>query len=353
MGNPVTLADTVAVDDINQRSAVSVSATGLVAFRAGGTSRRQLTWRDRTGAVLGTLGVPEDNLQYASVAPDGHRVAVAPVVKSNQDIWLHDGVRLTRFTFNGGPDRNPVWSPDGHRIVFSSDQAGPLNLYVKDASGADAPETRLVESERFTVATDWSADGRFILYQSVDPKTGQDLWVRPMGGDEQPWIFLKTPFSETNGRFSPDGHWVAYQSDRSGRNEIYVRPFAAPASAGRASGAASGSTPELPINATGGQQVSTAGGVFPSWRTDGHSLYYLGPRGEMMQAPIAIRGSSLEAGTPVMLFPAHIVNGGVDIGQGRQYDVTRDGRFLITTLLDDAVLTPITLLMNWQPAAKK
>ncbi len=151
---------------------------------------------------------------------------------------------------------------------------------------------------------------------------------------------LRTPFDERGGRFSPDGRWVAYQSNASGRTEIYVRPWTPPAAAGAAAPAPSAQW-----------QVSTAGGIYPSWRADGQALYYLGPDGALMAAPVTTRGTALEPGTPVALFPTRIVGGGADSGQGRQYDVTRDGRFLINTVLDDAAATPITLIMNWRPGS--
>ena len=179
------------------------------------------------------------------------------------------------------------------------------------------------------------------MYLSQDPQTDYDLWVRPMDGDQKPWIFLKTPFIEKWGRFSPDGRWVAYMSNESGGNEIYIRPFAPPASSGAAASATSGQWP-----------ISTAGGVFPVWRADGRALYYLSPTGAMMEAPIAVRDSALEPGTPVSLFPTHVYGGGTDNGQGRQYDVARDGRFLINTVLDDAAAAPITLIQNWRPGGK-
>jgi len=224
-GDPVLLADGVAVDGVALRSAVSVSATGLVAYRSGGNGRRQLTWRDRTGKVLGTLGAPDESgLSKPSVALDGRRVAVARTVQGNTDLWLLDGARTSRFTFDpAGQDRFPIWSPDGGRIVFESDRTGPRNLYVRDASGAGA-EALLVDSAQAKLAFDWSADGRFLLYYGIDPHTRRDLWVRPMAGDQTSWVFLKTPFEELGGRFSPDGRWVAYMSNESGRLEIYVRP---------------------------------------------------------------------------------------------------------------------------------
>jgi Tol biopolymer transport system component len=187
----------------------------------------------------------------------------------------------------------------------------------------------------------WSRDGRFLLYLSAHPQTKTDLWVVPMVGEHRPSVFLKTPFREAWGAFSPDGRWVAYQSDESGRNEIYVRPSVAP-------GAAS-----PPAAEAGGQwQVSTAGGIAPTWRPDGKALYYLNPAGAMMAAPVAVVGNAVEPGAPVVLFPTRIVNGGVDTQNGRQYDVAPDGRFLINTELDN-VAAPITLIQNWNPEAAK
>jgi Tol biopolymer transport system component len=337
-GDPVTLADPVAV--AGSAGALSVSAAGLVAYRAGGrANRRQLAWFGRSGKAMGAMGAPDEGgLNNPRVSPDGRRVAVYRAVQG-KEIWLLDGTRTSRFTFDAALARNPIWSPDGRRIVFSSNRKSAFNIYQKPSGGAGEEEL-LVETPQDKVASDWSAAGRFILYHSTDPQTGRDLWVRPMEGDRKPWVFLKTSFTERNGQFSPDGRWVAYESNESGRNEIYIRPFAAPAASGAAANAAAGQW-----------QVSTAGGIFPRWRPDGKELYYIGPNGEMMAAPITATGTTLEPGAPVALFPTRIFGGGGDNGQGRQYDVARDGRFLINTVLDDAS-SPITLLQNWKPPAK-
>lgn len=248
-----------------------------------------------------------------------------------------DGARMSRFTFDPASDRFPVWSPDGARIVFYSTRTGGGDLYVKLASGAGAEE-RLAVTEQFKLATSWSPDGRFLLYQRTDPQTSSDLWVAEMVGDHKSSVILQTPFAERFGMFSPDGRWLAYQSNESGRNEIYVRPFVPPGAAG-ASGA-------------GGQwQVSTAGGIMPAWRPDGKELYYLNPAGAMMAALITVTGAAVAPGAPTVLFPTRIYGGGVDNQQGQQYDVARDGRFLINTVLDSAA-APITLLQNWKPASK-
>ena len=348
IGDSVTLADAVAFDTTLASSAVSVSASGLIAYRSGGGARRQLAWFDRSGTRLGTQGVPDENgLNFPSVSPDGRRVAVSRTVQGDTNIWLLDGTRTSRFTFDATLDRYPIWSSDGRRIVFASLRK-VIDLYQKSSSGAGA-EDLLVESPQAKVPTDWSADGRFLLYYSVDPQTGPDILVLPMHGNRHstssgrpepaeggtPWEFLKTRFDERQGAFSPDGRWVAYTSNESGRYEIYLRPFAGSAASGAAANAAAGQW-----------QVSTSGGMYPRWRPDGKELYYLGPRSEMMAAPIAATGTPLAPGAPVVLFTARIV-GGVE----RQYDVTRDGRFLINTVLDDAS-EPITLLQNWRPEVK-
>ena len=160
-----------------------------------------------------------------------------------------------------------------------------------------------------------------------------------------PSLFLKTSFIEKWGQFSPDGRWVAYMSNESGRPEIYVRSFVEPA--------APTANDRATAKQAGGQwQVSTAGGIFPRWRPDGKELYYIGPDGQMMAAPVTATGETLEPGTPVTLFQTRIFGGGTYNAQGRQqYDVTRDGRFLINTVLDSAA-SPITLLQNWKPPAK-
>jgi Tol biopolymer transport system component len=276
-GDPVTLADPVFSTGVNV-SAVSVAGTGLMAYRSGGATRRQLAWFDRSGRALGAWGTPdEDDLQTPSLSPDGRRAAVQRAVQRNTDIWLLDGARTSRFTFDAALDRWPIWSSDGSRIVFTSTRKGQINLYQKPSSGAGA-EALLVESPQITVASDWSADGRFLLYFSIDPRSAGDLWVLPTEGNRTPWVFLKTGFMERWGQFSPDGGWVAYESNESGRDEIYIRPFATTAASG------AGANP-----AAGQWQVSTAGGIHPRWRADGRELYYLGPAGEMMAAPIGRR----------------------------------------------------------------
>lgn len=245
---------------------------------------------------------------------------------------------MSRVTFDAMADSVPVWSPDGAQIVFRSTRTGKMDIYQRAASGAGV-EAPLVVTSQAKATTSWSADGRFVLYMSNAPESQSDLWVIPMTGERKPFVFLKTPFREAYGVFSPDGRWVAYDSNESGRYEIYVRSFVAP----------NASTPDA---AAGPWQVSTAGGVYPVWRRDGKELYFLNPASAMMAAPIGVTGATLDPGAAVVLFPTRIAGGGVDAQQGRQYDVAPDGRFLINTDLDLAT-APITLIQHWNPDAKK
>ena len=337
IGEPLTLADGVATDG-SSRSAVSVATSGLVTYRTGASSQRQLTWFDRSGTARGTVGDPDATLARPRVSRDGRRVAVGRTVQGNTDVWLLDGVRASRLTFDAAIDSYPVWSPDGSRIAFSSTRTGRLDLYQMLTLGG-VEEHLIAASDQARVPYSWSVDGR-LLYGSVASQGNVDLWIVPMVGERTPWAFAKTPFRESYGVFSLDGRWVAYQSNETGRPEVYVRPVVPPGAVGTAA-------------AAGGQwQVSTAGGVCPAWRPDGKELYYLNPAGVMMAASITVTGTTLAPGAPVVLFPTRVSGGGVDRQQGREYDVGPDGRFLINIELDRAA-TPITLLMNWKPEGKK
>ena len=335
-GNPIIVADSVAIDANTYGGAFSVSASGLLAYRPRGAGPHQLIWFDRSGKMLSTVGDPDSNgLSRPYISPDGRRVAAFRTVQGKTDVWLLDASRSTRFTFDPSANRSPVWSPDGSQIAFDSTRKGRRDLYVKPSNGA-GNEQLLVESEEDKFATDWSRDGRFLLYGSGSPQTSFDIWVVPMEGEHKPFVFLKTNFDERQAMFSPDGHWVAFVSNQSGRYEIYVQPFSA------------GSP-----GTVGGQwQVSTTGGMYPRWRSDGRELYYIAPDGKLMAAPVTFSGTSFRPGTPVALFQTRIYGGGTDMNVGHQYDVSSDGRFLINTVLEDAT-SPITLLQNWSPGAKK
>lgn len=251
----------------------------------------------------------------------------------NQDIWLHDLARASpsRFTYHASRDLAPVWSRDAGRIAFASTREGASNLYLKDSNSLGNEEL-LLKSADDKLATDWSRDGRFLLYSTRDRKTQSDLWVLPVTGDRKPIPFLRTEFNESQGQFSPDGHWVAYTSDESGKSEVYVQPF----SAGTQS--------------PGGKSIiSFGGGNQPRWRADGKEIFYLSPDRKMIV--VEIRTSpKLETGLPRSLFEAPI---GPSTNMHR-YAVTPDGkRFLITTLGEETGSAPITVVLNWTAGLKR
>ena len=333
-GDPATLADPVAFDAATFASAVSVSAAGLLAYREGGTNRRQLAWFDRSGKAMGAMGAPDENdLRTVALSPDGQRVATHRTVQANTDIWLLDATRTTRFTFDAGTDTFATWSPDGRWITFTSNRTGKSgvrDLYRKPSNSAGNEEL-FFESAEDKSPQSWSNDGRFLIYiAAASAGASGDLMVLPITGERKPFVFLKTSFDERSPQFSPDGRWVAYQSNESGINQIYVRPFPGP----------------------GGQwQISTAGGVQPRWGRDGRELYYIAPDGKLMAVLTAVKDNAIEPGTPIVLFQTRIWGGGRNANNRQQYDVARDGRFLINTVLDDSS-SSITLLMNWKPPAQ-
>ena len=331
-GEQVPLAGTVAFD--RGRTALSASATGVFAYRGDLPVRRQLTWFDRKGAVLGTLGPVDDTLDGPDLSADGKRAAVYRTVQRQTDIWIIDALRTTRFTFGPAGYTNwfPLWSPDGTRIGYFKSKPGDAAEMMKSSTGA-GDETLIAKapSTYFIGMTDWSRDGRFIL---VD-KAPVDIWVIPTAAGKQPFPFIDgTQYQERIARFSPDGRWVVFQSNESGRAEIYIRPFSE--SGATASGA-------------GQWQVSTAGGAQPRWSRDGREVYWIAPDAKLMAAPITVSGNSVEPGTPVVLFQTRIFLGGLEEPHRGQYAIAPDGRFLINTVLDDAASPPITVVQNWQP----
>jgi len=326
IGDLVTVANPVAFDVAFNVGAFAVSSTGVVAYRRGGSVRRQLTWYDRAGRSVGTFAAAAENQLDPELSPGDRRVAVSRVLQGNMDIWLLDPGRETRFTFDKGVDALPVWSPDSSKVVFRSNRKGTDDLYVRLATGA-ASETVLLQTPQPKIPADWSPDGRFLLYQNTDPNTGHDLWILSMEGDRRTMPFLQTQFNETQGQFSPDGHWVAYQSNESGSLQIYVQPFPGPG---------------------GTWQVSTGGGTQPRWRRDGQELFYVAPDGMLMAVPIQVHGPTIDSGAPVGLFQTRI-SGGSTGGIKQQYAVAADGRFLINVATEESTVSPITIVQNWKP----
>jgi serine/threonine protein kinase len=328
-GEPIAVADSVAFESIDGTGAFSASDAGVLAYRVGRPSVTRLSWFDRSGNGAGTLGSPEQiGLVNFRLSPDGRRVAVERSRQNETDLWLLDSTRQQRFTHapEGRLMRLPLWSPEGGRIAFESVRSGAVALSVKPVTG-DGPETVLLESPEVKVPCDWSPDGTLLMYYVPNPASGTDLWVLPQE-THVPSVFLKTDANELWGQFSPNGRWVAYQSNETGRYEIYVGPFSSPDRA-------------IPI--------SIAGGVYPRWSRDGKELYFIAPDATLMAVAIRAMATTVEPGVPTALFQTRRVGGGSNvIGRGHQYDVARDGRFLINVDAESSP-PPITLLMNWTP----
>jgi hypothetical protein len=328
-GDAFPLAERVAREGSRYVGA-SVSENGTLVYgQAGADMASQLTWFDRTGHVLGTLG---DAAPYAGLAlsPDERRVAVTlgTGTPENVDIWVIDIVRniRSRLTVDSGRDVSPVWSPDGTRIAFQSSrprQAVAMRQTLSNETGAD--ELLLAGPGNFTMTpSGWSADGRFIAYTT----RGSDVWVLPLFGDRKPFALAESPFTEGSAVFSPDGRWIAYTSNEGGQPNVYVQPFPGP-------GAKS--------------QVSRDSGSHPVWRADGRELFYLGADRTMMAVPIGA-GRSFDAGQPQALFPSHAV-----LGPNQGYAVTKDGRrFLVNAgSQQSSGAAPLTVVLNWQEELKQ
>ena len=312
-----------------QRAVFASSGGGvLVAQKSSadnGTS--QLLWFDRQGQQVGFATKP-GIYGNVSLSPNGKLVAAESldVATNNTDLWIYDLANgsAKRLTFDPAIDSTPLWSPDGARLVFTSDREQEFNLYVKNADGSQ--EEKLIPQDgpdRFP--EDWSPNGKYVLYQR-----GTDLWYVAFP-ELTATVFLKGGASApTVARFSPDGKWVAYASNESGRSEIYVTSFP---------------------GAHGKWQVSNAGGVGPKWRSDGKELFYLSPDLKMMAVPVT-QGANFDAGTPVALFQAN-PREMIATSERFVYDVSKDGqRFLINTELKSG-LTPMSVVVNWAAALNK
>jgi len=333
-GEAVPIAEQVQTDLSSVRAAFSVSENGVLVFQSASSrgTVTQLTWFERDGKQAGKLGEPVYGAN-PRLSPDGQRVVamLLDIQAGSTDLWLYDSAltRKTRFTFDPAFDSSPVWSPDGSRIIFCSDRKARLkyDLYQKDASGARDEEV-LFESNDYKWPTSWSADGHFLTYTRLDGPTGKgDIWILPLSGERKPFPFLQTSqFDEEHARFSPDGRFVAYDSDESGSRQVYVTSFPGPG---------------------GKQQFSTNGGEDPVWRRDGKELFFLS-QGKLMAAEVKANGTSLDISNAQLLFDAHSWFGGF-----AHYDVAPDGKRFIVATLGEGGSAPMNLVVNWTADLKR
>lgn len=339
-GEALPVAAEVPLAPTVRKAPFSVAA-GTLVYRTAGLVVSQLVWVDRTGKDRGTVAEP-DVYTHHRLSPDGRQVVFSLADRQTwkTDLWVFDLARAirTRLTSDPGHVQNPVWSPDGTRVAFSSNRSGVWNLYTKELT-AGAREELLFKPEvpqgiqGNTYLQQWSSDGRWLVFSVGDLMTGIHLWALPLD-TRKPVLAVPAEFNEEQGRLSPDSRWIAYTSDESGAREIYLQRF--PSAARKL-------------------RVSLAGGREPEWRTDGKELFFVASDGTLMAA--SIRGDeTLEIGTPHALFNLGPQRGTsfAQAGMASFYNATRDGqRFLVQRLLDANSRSALTVVVNWTAALKK
>jgi Tol biopolymer transport system component len=295
---------------------------------------------DRSGRVLGTLGEPA-NYGYLDLSPDGTRAAVSipdSAQGGTRDIWIYDlarGVR-TRSTVDPANDIGPVWSSDGNQLAYTSNRTGTQDIYLKSAGGT-VTEQALVQGDDSQLASSWSRDGRYMLFESGATadraaSDGRDIWLLPFA-EGKPVPFIQTPFVERSARFSPDGKWVVYESNEThGRNvwEVWVTAFP---------------------RADRRWLLSTGGGIYPRWRGDGREIFYLShDRSRLIAAAVDGTGATFQIGDVRPLFEPPVSGGTL----GHAYDVSSDGqRFLFIAPVEARATEPITVVLNWMAGLGK
>jgi serine/threonine-protein kinase len=315
----------------------TTTGAGLLAIAGNGTmvyvdassetgASRTLAWVDRSGHEE-LLGLPARNYVHPRLAPDDSAIAVS-IADAEEDIWLWEFARraLTRLTFDPATDHYPLWTPDSRRVVFSSERdGGTQNLFWQRVDGVGAAE-RLTTSDNVQQSTGVSPSGDVVILQEIAPTTGRDV-MRLTLAPRTVTPLLQTAFDERNGTISPDGRWLAYEADSSGRSEVYVRPY--------------------PNISDGQWQVSTAGGTKPLWSHKGDELFYLAADGGLMTVRVNAPATTWNGSVPAKLLEAYW--NGEGAVAGRTYDVSHDGRrFLMIRQAAANVAPPsVIVVQNW------
>ncbi|MGA9967114.1 MAG: protein kinase [Terriglobales bacterium] len=321
-GEPQSVAKGVANDISTWHMDASASGDGLLVFASGGTGDWQLLWMDRSGKQLSTIADKLTNLQSARLSPQGDRIAMQIDTGVN-DIWVFDVARgiKTRLTFGPVTNAYPVWSPDGKWIAYASDREGYSILYRKPSDGSGAEELLLKESQ-LHVPSDWSRDGKFLIYSRGTSIGDAEVWSLPLEGERKSWQVLRRGVSA---HLSPDGHWLAYMSLESGAPEVYVVPFR---------------------GGEGKWQVSANGGQSPQWSKDGKELYYMDATYNLFAVPVTDAGGALQFGAGQTL----VTNW---TAPNIFYDVTPDDKKILLNRVSQQVSQSVTLVSNWTEEVKK
>jgi Protein kinase domain/WD40-like Beta Propeller Repeat len=331
VGSPAPVAQAVSYSAGAGSAQYAVADSGVLIYSTGlnAAPTYDALWVDAKGEGVRFW---DGQRSYAEprVSPDGSKVTFMVFADNNWDVWVYDRVRAvsTRLTFENGIDGPGVWSPDGKYLIFSSAHEGPSNLYRKRADGSGDAE-RLTNANETQYVSSWSADGKYIVYTAQ--VNGSDLWILPLEGDRKPKPFLATPFTENEGAFSPDSRWIAYQSNESGRVEVYIRP----------------------LQGAGKWQVSEGGGGYPRWSGDGRQLFFRDDEG-VMSVPIAVSGDSIAVGRARRALKGAFRGGVSGIGVGAlqvaDYDIARDVAHFVMFPIDAKAVgrtEHLTFVLNW------
>jgi eukaryotic-like serine/threonine-protein kinase len=325
-GDAIPIVERIEYSVDRGNASFSVSSDGVLIYLGGEErSKFQLTWFDRDGNQIGTLGRPAE-VGNPKISPDGRKViASVGATTGKYNLWMFDVARgiSSRFTFADSNDGWPVWSPDAKQIAYSVTQAGRLQIYLKPASGVES-EKPLVTGEGESMPTSWSSDGRLIAYQTQSRSTKKfDIWILPTTGDRKPYPFIATEADEEAAMFSPDGRWLAYSSDESGRYEVYVVPFP-----GR----------------EGKWQVSDSGGLFPVWGKNGSELDYFTNDRKWIAVEVNGKGSDFAMGASKTLFGGKPLPVNAQVG----LSLTPDGQKILVSVPGERASVPFTVVTNWQ-----
>ena len=337
-GDVFPLAEHISTEG-SRYGSFSASENGVLAYGRALPADQRLTWVDRTGRTLSPVSDASPNTGLGAISfalsRDERQVAITLATGSpqNRDVFIIDAIRgvRTRLTTDPGTDSSPVWSPDGSRIAFEAAREGKVSLRQKRASGTGDEELLLEASTAaFSTAapTSWSSDGRFIAY-TKGAGSRADVWILPLFGERHPFPVAQTTFTETSGMFSPDGRWIVYTSDEGGQRDVYAQPF--------------------PV--TGARYpVSKDGGSHPVWRADSRELFFIRGADAMLMAVPIPASPQWDPGPPRPLFVTAVRRA----SPGQQYAVTKDGnRFLMNSRIQDAVVEPLTVVINWTATLQK
>ncbi len=331
IGEPFRVAERIRIN-FNSRAFFSVSENGNLIYDPNTDSEesRQITWFDRKGTDAGAIGQSAPSLNI-ELSPDERYLAIArrPIGSTTSDLLVLDTVRgaTSRLATTPGDSPQAVWSPDSKYLIWNDLSEGKFRLVKKLASGVGEAEV-LVESPIRIFPTNWSPDGRFILYSATDIVSKRDIWVLPLDGDRKPYLFYKSPQEDWDAFFSPNGKFVVYTSNESGKDEIYVQTF--PATADR-------------------WPISINGGISPRWGQNGREIFYAQLGGKLMSVAISA-DDKFEAGVPQPLFDVTLAR----VPRGDDYAVSKDGqRFLFISRGTESVSLPITVVLNWSAGLGK